>query len=200
VLPEQSDPVTAVSLSYISVNETGRITALRRLLDALDPESAFVVTAQSGVLGAVEYLLRSLATTRTPRWSARVVRRGKPQLIVLFDFPVTELSLRAAVNGRQQARIVALVTAPDLRAARFAGGSVTPLNLPEAAARARSREDALRDELRATLATGQFSRELLALEPLLSEHDGAEVAAAALRLLDTERSKHRQPPRRRPRR
>jgi ATP-dependent RNA helicase DeaD len=70
---------------------------------------------------------------------------------------------------------------------------VAPFVLPEAAARARGREDSLREELRAILATGQFSRELIALEPLLSDHDGAEVAAAALRLLDMERSKP-QPP------
>jgi ATP-dependent RNA helicase DeaD len=55
--------------------------------------------------------------------------------------------------------------------------------------RARTREEGLREELRAMLATGQISRELLALEPLLSEYDGAEVAAAALRLLEAERTK-----------
>ena len=39
------------------------------------------------------------------------------------------------------------------------------------------------------LATGQFSRELISLEPLLAQYDGAEIAAAALRLLETERAK-----------
>jgi ATP-dependent RNA helicase DeaD len=47
----------------------------------------------------------------------------------------------------------------------------------------------LRDELRAMITSGQSSRELLALEPLLSEFDGAEIAAAALRLLESERAK-----------
>jgi ATP-dependent RNA helicase DeaD len=41
------------------------------------------------------------------------------------------------------------------------------------------------------LAAGQYSRELLALEPLLAEHDGSEIAAAALRLLESERARAR---------
>ena len=47
----------------------------------------------------------------------------------------------------------------------------------------------MRDELRAALATGANARELIALEPLLTEFDGVEIAAAALRLLEREREK-----------
>ena len=195
VQPAQADPLPAVSLSYVSVNDVGRIPGLRRLLDALDPESAFVLARNPESLSAVEYLLRSLGYgENSPLVSAGETLEGSAQLIVLFDFPANEGELRKAVSGRPQTRVVALVTPRQISALRrFAGGSVTPLILPEAAARARTREEALRDELRATLATGQFSRELLALEPLLSEHDGAEVAAAALRLLETERSKPQAP-------
>jgi ATP-dependent RNA helicase DeaD len=47
---------------------------------------------------------------------------------------------------------------------------------------------ALRSELRDVLASGIPTHELLALEPLLDEYDGVEVAAAALRLLERARS------------
>jgi len=59
--------------------------------------------------------------------------------------------------------------------------------LPEAAARARAREEQLRTALREELAANAYSRELLTLEPLLAEFDGIEIAAAAVRLLEAER-------------
>ena len=72
---------------------------------------------------------------------------------------------------------------PALRALT-AGGRVHPLTLSGPAGRARSREERLRGELRAVLADGIPARELLALEPMLGEYDGVEIAAAALKLLD----------------
>jgi hypothetical protein len=116
------------------------------------------------------------------------------QLVVLFDLPASEEELRRLVGGRPATRVISMVTPRQIPALRrFAGGTVSPFVLPEAAVRARTREEGIRDELRAALDAGQFSRELLALEPLLSEYDGAEVAAAALRLLDVERAKQRLP-------
>jgi ATP-dependent RNA helicase DeaD len=76
---------------------------------------------------------------------------------------------------------------------RLAGGAITPFALPAAAERARTHAERMRDELRAVLAAGQYSRELLSLEPLLDDYDGVELAAAALRLLETERAKPRAP-------
>jgi hypothetical protein len=52
----------------------------------------------------------------------------------------------------------------------------------------------MREELRRVLVEGVPARELLALEPLLAEYDGAEVAAAALRLLERERERPREAP------
>jgi hypothetical protein len=68
---------------------------------------------------------------------------------------------------------------------------LTPFTLTGAAAGARSREEKLRDELRRTLEGGVPTRELLAIEPLLVEYDGAEVAGAALWLLERERARER---------
>ena len=58
-------------------------------------------------------------------------------------------------------------------------------------ARARSRDEKVRDELRAALANGVNARELIALEPLLTEFDGVEIAAAALRLLERDREREK---------
>jgi ATP-dependent RNA helicase DeaD len=57
----------------------------------------------------------------------------------------------------------------------------------EAAERARGKDAALRASLREVLAGGDVRREVLALEPLLEEFDGIEIAAAALRLLEQQR-------------
>jgi hypothetical protein len=46
----------------------------------------------------------------------------------------------------------------------------------------------MRRELSSVLDAGIASREMQALEPLLERHDGIEIAAAALRLLEKERT------------
>ena len=185
-------PETApVSLSYVAGNESTRAQTLRRILDALDPESAFVVARGVESRSVVEALLRSLGYGA----DSDAVRAGETpdataKLVILFDLPANEQELRKVVSEHPSARVVALVTPRQITALRvLAGGTVSPFVLPEPAARARTREEGLKDELRAMLAAGQFSRELLALESLLSEYDGAEIAAAALRLLETERAK-----------
>jgi len=50
----------------------------------------------------------------------------------------------------------------------------------------------VRSELRDVLARSSVERELLALEPLLDDYDGVEVAAAALKLLEQERENARE--------
>ena len=79
---------------------------------------------------------------------------------------------------------------PALRAI-VGGAGVTPFSLPDSAQRAQAREEKLRDELRAALAGGAPAREVMALEPLLSEYDGIEIAAVALRLLERAREQLR---------
>lgn len=191
VQPVSTESLAPASLSYVAVNESTRLPALRRMLDALDPESAFVVARTAESRAAVEALLQSLGYGA----ASDAVRVGDTpdadaQLVVLFELPANEQELRSLVGQRASARVVAMITPRQISTLRrFAGGTVSPLVLPEAAARARMREDRLRDELRALLTAGMLSRELVALEPLLSEYDGAEVAAAALRLLESERTK-----------
>ena len=180
-----------VSISYLAVGEVARPMALRRVLDALDPESAFVVSTKGESRRDVEGQLRSLGYGG----DASEVRAGEipdagVQLVVLYDFPASAEQLRATLAHAPSARVVALAAPRQLSTLRrWAGGSVTPMVLPDAALRARSREDAVREEIREALAAGGFSRELIALEPLLSNHDGVEVAAALLRMLERERTR-----------
>jgi ATP-dependent RNA helicase DeaD len=54
--------------------------------------------------------------------------------------------------------------------------------------RARDRDARIRAELRELLDQGHFGRELIALEPLLEDYDGIEIAAAALQLAERERA------------
>ena len=191
VQPSATESLAAVSLSYVTTGAAARLDAVRRILDALDPASAFIVVRDAELRARVDELLRALGYGD----ESDLVRAGERpdadvQVIILFDIPTSQEQLRRLVAEHTSARVIALVAPRHVRALRrMAGGSVAPLQLPEAAARARSREQALRDELRALITSGQSSRELLALEPLLSEFDGAEVAAAALRLLDAERAK-----------
>jgi ATP-dependent RNA helicase DeaD len=110
------------------------------------------------------------------------------ELVVLFDLPASREELREAASGAE--RRIALVQPRQLASLRLlaAGGGIKPLTLGEPAARARGRDESLRAELRRVLAGGQYGRELLALEGLLDEFDGAEIAAAAVQLLERERA------------
>src|SRR5688500_13658184 len=59
VQPAGPESLAPVALSYLAVSEAARIGALRRVLDAVDPESAFVVTRSADSRDAVEAVLRS---------------------------------------------------------------------------------------------------------------------------------------------
>lgn len=195
VQPAAAEPGAPVSLSHVVTSEAGREGALRRVLDALDPDAAFVYAKDAGSRATVETSLRSLGYGAASD-GVRVgsTPEGAFDLLVFYDLPSRDDELRAIVRDHGSARFVAIVSARQLEALRsLAGGSVTPLALPDAAVRARSREDRLRDEIRAVLDGGQFAREVLSLEPLLADHDGIEVAAAVLRLLEGERAKARTP-------
>ena len=178
----------ATSLEYVAASSSTRLNALRRLLDDVDPQSAIVFTRDENSDAEVRHLLRALGYSGSDA-SIRTGKSAGPgtDLVVLFDLPASREELREATSSAK--RSVALIQPRQLSSLRsLAGGALKPITLPESAGRARSRETKMRDELRALLASGQFGRELLALEPLLDEYDGIEIAAAALQLLDRERA------------
>ena len=109
-------------------------------------------------------------------------------LVVFYDLPVTADAV-VKVEATAPAQVVALVTprqVPALR--RLTGGGVEPLDISRAAVKARARDERVRSAIRAELQAGFPTREVMALEPLLSEFDGLEIAAAALRLFERNRS------------
>jgi hypothetical protein len=180
-------------LRYATVTPASRPSALRRVLDDLDPETAAVFARSDEAAREVEEQIRALGYRGEP--SVVLVREAKPAaaageagspaagpapggaLLVLYELPSSRSELRALAGDAAPA-VVALVQPRELGTLRWlaAQGRVSPLTLAGPAARARSREEVLRDELRAALADGAPARELLTLEPLLDEYDGIEIA------------------------
>ena len=187
--PSEVETLAAVPLAYVTTSPAGRRDALRRLLDALDADKAYVVTRTPRSREDAATALRSMGYDP----ESGPVRAGSAPdaasgLVIFYDLPMSADEVRR-LSG---ARIIALAAPRQLASLRrFAGGTVTPFTLPEAATRARSSEQALQDELRAELDAGEYWREMIALEPLLNDFDGVELAAAALRLLEKSRSRLR---------
>jgi len=180
--------VAPLAAEYVSVSEASRLVTLRRLLDALDLPRA-VLYARSESLRE-----QGAAVARSLGYPADAVRMSggaageTTDPLVLIELPSSREELRSLV-GSAARRIYALVLPSQLGSLRalLGGGTVTPVTLLDAAERARGRDAALRASLREVLATGDVRREVLALEPLLAEHDAIEVAAAALKLLEQQR-------------
>lgn len=184
-VPEDAEPV---ALRYVTVSPSSRLAALRRLLDELDPPSAAVIVGSAEADAEVTALLRTLGLQSE---GAVTTTRGdvpETHAAIFYGMPSGRQQLTAAAAANP-VTIIALVQPrelPPLR--RMSGGEVKPLIFPNAGKLARDRERALRQELSTVLNTGLPAREILALEPLLDSHDGIEIAAAALRLLERERA------------
>ncbi len=178
-----------VAIQYLTVSSASRVGALRRLLDEIDPPSAAIIAESDDDAATVSNLLRALgyAGDGTVQVSRGVVNPNT-HAVIFFGMPATRAQL-AGAGGANPVTMIAMVQPRDVLALRrMAGGDVKPLTLPEAGKTARDRERALQRELEGVLASSLPAREILALEPLLDKHDGIEIAAAALRLLERERA------------
>jgi ATP-dependent RNA helicase DeaD len=180
-----------VDLRYVAIAPQARVSALRRLLDDTDPERAAIYVRSEEAAREVANTLRAIGIAEQD--PSIVITRGEPvenvSLVVLYEQPMSAEALRTLAESGNA--VIALATARQIPALRAlaSGGRVTPFVLSGPGARARSRDEKVRDELRATLANGVNARELIALEPLLTEFDGVEIAAAALRLLERDRER-----------
>lgn len=184
--PELREPTP---MSYVTVSPQSRLGTLRRVLDVVNPASALIFVRNAEMESAVRALLQSLGYSEGDDIRAGRTAAPNTELVVLFDLPATHEELREAAGTA--GRTIALVQPRQLTSLRAlsAGGAVVPYALPETASRARERESRLRAELRDVLVRSSVERELLALEPLLDDYDGVEIAAAALRLLEDERER-----------
>ena len=179
---------TPLSAEYVASAGTAQKVTLRRLLDALDLPRAVLYARSESARADAQRVVRALGY---PADAVRVSGAGdapNSDPLVLVELPPSREELRALV-GATGRRIYAVVQPSQLASLRglLGGGTVTPVALLEAAERARGKDAALRASLRDVLASGDVRREVLAIEPLLAEFDGIEIAAAALRLLEQQR-------------
>jgi ATP-dependent RNA helicase DeaD len=189
VASPESESGEPTAVEYLTTSDGTRLDTLRRTLDDLDPATALVFVRERDHEREVGDLLRSLGYTgdAAPVRAGRAAAAGT-ELAILFDLPASRAELREAAAGAQRA--IALIQPRQLSSLRTlaAGGTLSPLSLPDAGGLARDRDARLRRELRDALTSGRFGRELIALEPLLDEFDGIEIAAAAVQLLEQARS------------
>lgn len=191
---EESAPaadVLPLGAEYVTVSEASRLVTLRRLLDALDLPRAVLYARSAALREQAEAVARALGYPADAIRAARAsgdAPMDSPDPLVLVELPGSREELRRLAGGTSR-RIYALALPSQLGSLRslLGGGSVTPVTLLDAAERARGRDAALRASLREVLSSGDVRREVLALEPLLSEYDAIEVAAAALHLLEQQR-------------
>jgi len=193
-------------IKYITVAGSARGSALRKLLDDLDPPSAVIVARDAPAAAEATGVLRTLGYHEDDK-SINVTRGEIGNLaahtVIFYQPPVTPAELQR-VSQAKPVQVVALAAPGEVAWLReLACGRLAPLNLHGPERRAHDREEAIRQELRAVLARGVPSREVISLEPLLRAFDGTELAAAALHLLERERAQRRladanQPPVARP--
>jgi ATP-dependent RNA helicase DeaD len=111
--------------------------------------------------------------------------------VIFYQPPVTPAELQRIAQAKP-VQVVVLARPGEIAWLReLTGGRLAPLNLSGPERRAYDREEAVRQELRAVLDRGVPPREIIALEPLLEEFDAAELAAAALYVLERERAQRR---------
>ncbi|HUF31544.1 MAG TPA: DbpA RNA binding domain-containing protein [Gemmatimonadaceae bacterium] len=185
--PAPDEPLR-VPIGYVGVAEVAKPAALRRVLDLLDPPTAVVYSRTDEGVRAARAELEAMGSAGHGVRVTTELTVADAELLVLYELPASAGDLRALASGGVK-RVVALARPREMPLLRaLAGSHAHPLALAGPTEQARAREEATRDALRAVLAEGVPSRELLALEPLLEEYDGVEIAAAALRLLERGRA------------
>jgi ATP-dependent RNA helicase DeaD len=190
-VPVVEGTAAPMNAEYVAASGAARGASLRRLLDALDLPRAVLYARSPAVRREAIDVARALgypsdAVRLHGEEKGEKAMGGDP--LVLIELPATREELRARV-GTTGRKIYAVVQPSQLSSLRglLGGGTVNPVALIEAAERARGRDASLRASLRDVLTSADVRREVLALEPLLTEFDGIEIAAAALRMLEQQR-------------
>ena len=192
-VPQTPENYELPIIRYVTVANNARASALRRLLDDLDPPSAAIVARDEGAAADAARTVRTLGYHEDDT-TIRVTRsdfKEATHTVIFYQPPVTPAELQRIAQAKP-VQLVVLAQPGEVPWLReLAGGRLAPMNLHGPERRARDREEAVRDELRAVLARGVPSRETISLEPLLEEVDAVELSAAALHLLERERAQRR---------
>lgn len=180
-----------IPTAYVTTTLAARPSALRRVLDQLDPPSAAVVVRTEESESEARVALRQLGYRRADD-IVQVTRGEAPanvHTVILYDPPVGG-DLLALVSRSNPTQIVSLVEAADVKTLkRLSGNRAFPLPPAQRPSRERLSDELLRKELRALLDAGLGAREVAAIEPLLAEYDVGEIAGALVRLLERERER-----------
>ena len=190
---DATSETTPAAVQFQLVRGTGAAAAVPALLDDLDPPSTAIVTLDPDAVHAA--LAAHGYPTDAPL--VQVSDGAAPANVALVIF--VGLPSATAFETAMQAhpgRAVALIAPRQLGALRrLAGGAgVTPFTTRRATSAARAQDERLRGELRSVLAVSYPAREILALEALLADFDGVELAGAALHLLEAARAAAAAPP------
>jgi len=162
-----------------------QVRALRSVIDAFDPETAVLVTFSDEGEAAAREAVSVLGGDDALLSVSRGSPEGHFKLGIIFDDapPAADLTaIRLAAD-----ELVAIVRPVRLAALQKVAGDTTPFVWTGALASARSAQDALRDEIRGTAASGAHLPWVSMLEPLLDQLDPVDVAGAALSILDRDR-------------
>ena len=192
--PEMPPGYELPIVRYVSVARSARAAALRKLLDDLDPPSAVIVARDAAAASEATQILRTLGyhqDDKTINVARGDVGNTTVHTIIFYQPPVTPAELQRVAVAKP-VDVVALAAPGEVAWLReLACGRLTPFNLHGPERRARDRDEAVREELRAVLARGITPREVISLEPLLREFDATELAAAALHILERDRAQRR---------
>ncbi|HMI44498.1 MAG TPA: hypothetical protein VK516_12785, partial [Gemmatimonadaceae bacterium] len=163
-------------IRHVTVAASARPSALRRLLDDLDPPSVIIVARDPGAAADAARTIRTLGY-RADDKTIRVTQgdfKDAAHTVIFFQPPVTPAELQRIAQAKP-VEIVVLAQPGELAWLReLASGRLSPLTLHGPERRAHDREEAVRQELRTLLAQGVPAREIISLEPLLEEFDAAE--------------------------
>ena len=187
---EHANSSAAASLSALRVATAvpaERVRALRAILDALDPDTAVLLSFGDESEAAARDAAALLAGDHDLLRVSRGVPDERFTLGIIFDEIPTADALTAAAAVANE--LVAIVRPAHLAGLQKVAPNATPLTWTGALASARSAHDVLRDEIRGYAASGSHLPWIPLIEPLLEGMDSVEVAAVALALLDRERRK-----------
>jgi ATP-dependent RNA helicase DeaD len=192
-VPQTPENYELPIIRYVTVADNARASALRRLLDDLDPPSAAIIARDESAAADATRTVRTLGYHEDDT-TIRVTRsdfKEATHTVIFYQPPVTPAELQRIAQAKP-VQLVVLAQPGEVPWLReLTGGRLAPMNLHGPERRAHDREEATRQELRAVLARGVPARETISLEPLLEEFDAVELAAAALSLLERERAQRR---------
>ncbi|MGI8619536.1 MAG: hypothetical protein ACR2L6_10670 [Gemmatimonadaceae bacterium] len=185
---EETQPM---AMEYVTTPSAARPASLWRLLDELDPPSAVIVARHPESEADARRTLSQLGYRRADD-AVRVssVPAGENvHTIIFYDAPLSAADIEAA-RAVTAARVIAFVEGRDVdELKQLSGGLARPLAVSDAVRVARRKDDTLRAELKQVLDEGVAFREMTSLEPLLEQYDAVEIAAALLRVLESERAR-----------